>query len=317
MDALLREPRGDFEVVVVDDASTDDTVDRMCEFADPRFRLFRNEQNVGMIANWNLCAQMSNGRWICVFHQDDMIVPGLTAHIRAASVHLPDGGIICSPGQDRFPGGQVLDRRGFPENPVKLNAGYEAMRFIMSHPLYCSTVVISKIVYDAVGYFDTTLPYTADEEFWMRAASRFPLFYFPYPAVIYRRHAGHEGTRRWWQADFATRYWQTHERCLAYLENCTDEQSMQLHSLSQRRLLDTWLTVASLALEAGEKEVALKYLHEAKKTRGRHPVALREMLLRLTALLPTFLAQGIMNSIHNFCLYVAPIWRKWLDSYKQ
>src|SRR5690606_18559170 len=75
LDGIVSQTFGDFEVVIVDDASRDDTLDIVNEYAarDTRFRLYRNEQNRGLVGNWNRCLELAEGEWIKFVFQDDTI----------------------------------------------------------------------------------------------------------------------------------------------------------------------------------------------------------------------------------------------------
>jgi glycosyltransferase involved in cell wall biosynthesis len=65
------------EVVVVDNASTDETWARIQAVAnvDPRVRAFRNERNLGPVANWLACARLAQGRCSKILWSDDLIAP--------------------------------------------------------------------------------------------------------------------------------------------------------------------------------------------------------------------------------------------------
>jgi len=63
----------DFEIVVVDDASTDDVPDVIRRYTEPRIRAYRNEVNVGLYANHNICLQYARAEWVVFLHTDDVL----------------------------------------------------------------------------------------------------------------------------------------------------------------------------------------------------------------------------------------------------
>ena len=77
LDDILAQTFGDFEVLIVDDASTDDTLDIVQRYAanDKRIRVQRNSENIGLVANWNRCLDLAQGDWIKFVFQDDRVVP--------------------------------------------------------------------------------------------------------------------------------------------------------------------------------------------------------------------------------------------------
>jgi glycosyltransferase involved in cell wall biosynthesis len=67
----------DFEVIIVDDESTDATLDIAREFArhDPRFQIHPNPKRLGLVGNWNRSLELARGEWIKFVFQDDTIEP--------------------------------------------------------------------------------------------------------------------------------------------------------------------------------------------------------------------------------------------------
>lgn len=66
---------GDFELLIVDDDSSDDTFAIAAEFAriDSRIRVHRNSQRLGLAGNWNRCLELASGEWIKFLFQDDYL----------------------------------------------------------------------------------------------------------------------------------------------------------------------------------------------------------------------------------------------------
>src|ERR1700709_90296 len=79
LDECLRSVRdqthADFEVVIVDDCSTDGTRDVVGHHAaqDERIRLSVNAHNRGLVGNWNRCLELASGEWIKFLFQDDVL----------------------------------------------------------------------------------------------------------------------------------------------------------------------------------------------------------------------------------------------------
>lgn len=88
VDWLLRgvaRVRSKVEIVVVDNASTDDTEDRLAHFGGaPGFRYLRNTANVGMLGNLNVCSTLPGAEYVWMIGDDDFIVPDQLAAICAA-----------------------------------------------------------------------------------------------------------------------------------------------------------------------------------------------------------------------------------------
>lgn len=81
IDSVLAQTYGDFECVVVDNNSTDSTVECVLAYSDPRIRIVRNRRNLGMVDNHNRCIEVANGRLIQFVHADDWLLPHCLARL--------------------------------------------------------------------------------------------------------------------------------------------------------------------------------------------------------------------------------------------
>jgi glycosyltransferase involved in cell wall biosynthesis len=75
LDSLARQSFSDFEIIVVDDGSTDATVDAVQRHPDPRIRLFKHLENQGPAAARNTALERARGSYIALLDADDLAVP--------------------------------------------------------------------------------------------------------------------------------------------------------------------------------------------------------------------------------------------------
>lgn len=75
LESAINQTFKDIEILVVDDASTDDTRSIVEEFKrrDPRLSFHRNTTNIGLVDNWNRCIALARGSWIKFLFQDDLL----------------------------------------------------------------------------------------------------------------------------------------------------------------------------------------------------------------------------------------------------
>jgi Glycosyl transferase family 2 len=88
--SCLSQTEADFEVIVVDDGSTDKTQEVMRRFNDPRIRLFTLPRNMGVGPARNRGVDEARGEWIAVLDSDDEIVPEAVATITRNAEENPD-----------------------------------------------------------------------------------------------------------------------------------------------------------------------------------------------------------------------------------
>lgn len=70
---LLRQTFKNFEIVITDNCSTDDSNTVVKSFKDKRIRLFKNEKNLGMVGNWNRALSKARGRVVWMLNSDDSV----------------------------------------------------------------------------------------------------------------------------------------------------------------------------------------------------------------------------------------------------
>lgn len=71
--ALAQSYQSEYEVLVVNNASTDGTPDEISKFKDPKIRIFTNSKTVDMYANHNICLKEAKGDYVLFCHSDDML----------------------------------------------------------------------------------------------------------------------------------------------------------------------------------------------------------------------------------------------------
>lgn len=76
LQSVLRERSVDIECIIVDDASSDDTVAIIRRIDDPRIRLFQNKVNCGEFVTRNRTLKEAKGRWLALLDADDLMLPG-------------------------------------------------------------------------------------------------------------------------------------------------------------------------------------------------------------------------------------------------
>ena len=77
VESILAQTHSDFELVIVDDCSPDDSAEIAKRYArlDSRVKVFVNDSNLGLVGNWNGSVSLSHGEWIKFVFQDDLIRP--------------------------------------------------------------------------------------------------------------------------------------------------------------------------------------------------------------------------------------------------
>ena len=87
LDSALAQTFEDFELLIVDDRSTDASRDIAHDYArgDSRVSVSVNQRHLGLVANWNRCVELANGTWVKLLFQDDLLEPSCLEEMLAAA----------------------------------------------------------------------------------------------------------------------------------------------------------------------------------------------------------------------------------------
>jgi glycosyltransferase involved in cell wall biosynthesis len=185
LDSVLHQTFADFEIVVVDDGSTDGTVDHLAGL-DPRLRLVALPHigHLDTVRNHGLAA--ARGDLIAFLDSDDLWRQDKLALQIAAFDHQPDLGLAFSDVVVLLPDGSVTPPVLTAEQKRSEGIFQRLLTGCFIHP---STAMAPRTLFDRLGTFETGLVSQGDYHFWMRAAKALPAACLPEPLVTVRRSA--------------------------------------------------------------------------------------------------------------------------------
>lgn len=207
LDSALAQSFRDFELLVVDDGSSDGTVAIVEEYArrDARVRLERNPERLGMAGNWNRCLQKAQGEWIKFLFQDDCLAPACLERMLAAVADRPGVALVACRREFAFEAGVSEElknsfinyvtkhnlSRAFPGRafiPAEAFADY----MVRSPAASCigepTAVLLHRSVTERFGYFHPYLVQLIDFEYWARIAVHAGLAYVDEALATFRLH---------------------------------------------------------------------------------------------------------------------------------
>jgi len=183
IDSVLAQDYTEFELIVVDDGSTDHTSGVLDSYGKDIKVL--SQKNKGVSAARNRGIAEASGKFIAFLDSDDLwLSQKLSVQIEFFN-QTPDA-LICQTEE-------VWIRNGLRVNPKKRHKKPSGMIFKPSLELCLvspSAVMIQRSLFDRVGEFDETLPACEDYDLWLRISCRFPVHLIDTPLIIKR--GGHD-----------------------------------------------------------------------------------------------------------------------------
>jgi len=179
IDSVLGQDYPHFELVVVDDGSTDATAERLKTYGQDLVVIRQPNRGVSAARNAGIAA--ASGRYIAFLDSDDLWLPQkLTRQVRFFNQY-PDA-LVCQTEE-------IWMRNGRRVNPGLRHRKISGMIFEPSLHLCLvspSAVMIRRSLFDAVGLFDESLPACEDYDLWLRVSCRHPVYLIPEAGIIKR-----------------------------------------------------------------------------------------------------------------------------------
>ncbi len=182
--SALAQDYGDFEHLVVDDASEDDGAKRVvAELGDPRVRLIRLDRSRGPAGARNAAVAEARGEFSSVLDDDDVMLPGRLAATAAAFDARPDAVLVASSFRAIDGTGNVLATVPVPKDEARFRE-----MLPRSNPVCHSTCTVRTSVLRGLGGYREALRYSHDYDMVLRVAEEGGVLLLPAPLLLYRIH---------------------------------------------------------------------------------------------------------------------------------
>jgi len=192
VDSVLGQTLDDLELVVVDDASTDDTPDVLSGLRDERVIVVRNDEQLGLAASLNRGLERASGRYTARLDADDVALPR-RLELQVTRMRAQPGlAIVGSDIAD-------LDEAGRPGRVHELPRGAVAVRWhaLFGAPFFHPTVLVDREVLDEHGLrYDPAYLESEDYDLWTRLLAFADGDNLAQPLVLKRAHPGQASERR-------------------------------------------------------------------------------------------------------------------------
>lgn len=189
INGVLSQSLEDFELILVDDCSTDRTMAIAGSITDSRIQLIENHRHFGMIGNWNRCIELARSPIICILHGDDMYKPDfLQSLVPLLEQDYSLGFAFCAWTWRDDSSGKTIDIQSFPDDK-RFEPEVAFPKFLLGNITIPAAVAVRRSVYEHVGMYNNYLRYGPDWEMWLRITAYYPVAYCARCLVEYRTHS--------------------------------------------------------------------------------------------------------------------------------
>jgi glycosyltransferase involved in cell wall biosynthesis len=196
--SLLVQDYRDFEVLVMDDASTDATPEVARSFGDPRVRHVRNPTNQGHLRNFNRGVELARGRYVWLISADDRLRhPGaLGRYVRLLEAQSRVGYVFC-PAIALVDGREttLVDYSHHGARDAIFPGAAFARHLLAGNTVVAASAMARRECYARCGPFPLDLSHSSDWYMWCMVALHWDVAYVAEPMVNYRWHAASLGSR--------------------------------------------------------------------------------------------------------------------------
>lgn len=170
--SVLQQSFADFDLAILDDGSTDGSLEWLHSLTDARVKLYPSPQNIGIVKNWRRALEIPKSEFMTILGQDDLYDPNFLEVMDNLIHQEPDASLYHA--HFRFidaDGNKIVSARPMPTHETA--AEYIAATFSGQRDSYGTGYVFRSALHDEIEGFPSYLNlFFADDVFWISAMSR-------------------------------------------------------------------------------------------------------------------------------------------------
>lgn len=191
LESIINQTYDNLEIIISDNASTDNTLALLQEFNDPRIKIYKNSKNIGAENNFSKCVELADGEYIAIFHADDLYLPDMVQKQVEAFQDNPSIGAVFTLANYANDRDKVIGQSKLPVELKGKGIYYfpEIFLSILSNLnfLICpSAMVKSKIYKELTPFNGDRFETSADLDMWLRILEKHPIAILDEKLMNYR-----------------------------------------------------------------------------------------------------------------------------------
>jgi len=184
IESVLRQTYQDFEIIIINDGSEDNTEEIVKSYSDFRIHYICHANNMGVSEARNIGIRASRGDYIALLDSDDEFLPErLGKQVQLLQKESSEIGVVCSWLFNIDKKGNYISKRCLPKKD-----GYIYEDLLSTNPISVPTMLIRKECFEKVGIFDNLLDGQEDWDMWIRIAKCYKFALIKVPLAKRRIH---------------------------------------------------------------------------------------------------------------------------------
>ena len=200
--SVLVQTYQDFEIIVVDDGSTDGSIEQIRKFSDPRIKLILHKKNRGSAVAMRTGLERAIGEYIAVLSSDDVFLPKKFEKQVKVLDENPQYAAV-------FSYVELIDEYGHPftnqnhsyykKFEQRNRDRYQWLNYFFYHgnALCHPSVLIRKSCFDKIGMYDERFAQLPDFDFWVRFCLKYELYIIPEKLIKFRIQSDEKNASAW------------------------------------------------------------------------------------------------------------------------
>lgn len=190
VDSILGQEYPFVEAIVVDDGSTDNTLEALSRYNDRDRVKIIHQNNAGQAAAKNRGLLEAGGKYIGFCDADNLWLPHKLKRQLPLFKDFNDQAVI-------YGDGMLIDADGknLPNRQIERHSGWITGLLLIDNFVSFNTALVPKQIIDHVGGFDESFSMGIDYDLWLRISVNYPFFYLPEQLIKYRIWGGQMSTK--------------------------------------------------------------------------------------------------------------------------
>jgi glycosyltransferase involved in cell wall biosynthesis len=262
IDSVLAQSYDNFELIVVDDGSTDGGADIVSQIADPRIHLV-HQKNAGVSAARNKGIELAQSDYIAFLDADDYWMPDHLETIKQLIEIYPDCGMYATSYRIRDKNGNLTQKPKI-NKPLGWHIKLDLDKYLELNTdqtyFWTGAICVWKRMFSQAGYFEVGLNTGQDLDMWLRIATHAPVAFINENTAIYNTGAVNPSTYRW-SPEVGVDFLRLTK--LIHNTNINDITKNHLYEYYSRRMI----VRGRIALINGYEKEALECIKKSYKTK--------------------------------------------------